>query len=75
MSYLKIESQSKQPRLKADDTATLTFCSLYELVKGDFDMLNTWAYEKPDVVLVAVKKEDYVDFILAEAKKLTADIN
>jgi hypothetical protein len=74
MKFLKLDALSKQPRLKADDSATLTFSTMYELSQEDFTMLNDWSYEKEEVKVIAVKEDDYIDFILSEAKKLTTNI-
>lgn len=74
MKFLKLDALSKQPRLKADDSATLTFSTMYELSEEDFTMLSDWSYEKEEVKVIAVKEDDYIDFILSEAKKLTTNI-
>lgn len=59
-----------QPRLKADRTGTLSFGTLYEVNKDEYDNLNTAAFEKDDHILVLVPAGEYEDFIIAESKRL-----
>lgn len=67
---IKQEVLVKQPRIKADGSASLTCASLYELSEHEFNVLNKLTFDKTECFLIVVDKDKYIDFILSEAKRI-----
>lgn len=63
-----------QPTIKKDKTATLRFGTLQEVSKPEFSFLSNGFYDGETGILIFVKEENYLDFILSEAKRLAKEV-
>ncbi len=53
----------QQPRIKRDKTGMVSFGTLLELTKEQFDELNDTYYNGTEVFLFVVGEDDLVDFV------------
>lgn len=61
----------RQPRIRQDKTATISVVTLLELSEKDFDQLNKLHFDSEEATVIIVKDDEYLDFILEEAKRLS----
>lgn len=55
---------------KADGTCNITGQSLLEIDKHTFQYVNDLAFDKEEVMMIIIRPEEYIDFIIDEAKRL-----
>lgn len=60
---LRMKTRANAPRIKADKTATVSFGTLLELRKEQFDELNDAYYNGDELYLFVVGEDDLVDFV------------
>ena len=70
---IKLSAKINQTRIKADHTATVSLATNLEVSEETFVELNDMYYKKEDVMLIILKKEDWLSFILSEAKRLVEE--
>jgi hypothetical protein len=62
---------SHQPKIKADHTGTVSFGTMLEVTKDQFDELNDAYYNKDELYLFVVSEDNLVDFVKGLAEDLT----
>jgi len=64
-----------QPKIKADKTANLSFSTLTEILKGEFDEFNDVYFNKERVNIIIATEDDYPQILRAEAQRLVDEAN
>lgn len=70
---IKTKVLVNQPRLKADNTGTISVSTLLEMQKSDYEELNTAKFDKEEYFMILVRDEEYLDFIITEGNRLLTD--
>ena len=64
-----------QPKVKRDKTGSISFGTMLELSKEQFDQLNDAYYNGEELFLFIASEDDVVDLITEIAKDLTTENN
>lgn len=68
---IKHKAAVGQPRIKRDKTGLISFGTMLELTKEQFDELNDAYYNGTEVFLFVVGEDNVVDFVKELAENLT----